>query len=775
MLKRTLKNKKNEESVLNKNIEVFDGDSEKNIDNHKVSDSHYHKKDIFEKISRICIYLLTFLLPLFFVPSALIELGQAKMLILTLFVTISTISLGVSIIYSGVVNILSRWIYIPAIFISLITLLSSIFSNSYRGSIIGMSLETDSWYIISLLVLLVVIISCTINTKGRIVMLLSLLWSGFAVTAIFQLLRFVFEAIGLKSVVGFLSLGGLFSLTTLNTIGSWGDFGIFSGFILISLAITLDSVLLKKKTNRFFWIGYSLSLILTIITSFIVFGFGKSSINGGVQILFPIISVVGFFALIFAISQLIRRYQNRHDDSIKFPLASLIVMSFGILFMIFPVSINQHVNSVLNVPMESMLNVRPDMIETSHIAKEILSSSFKNSLIGYGTHGFFMARNNFRLESVNLSELWNSDFQFGFGYLPTILINNGILGLLSWLSLIFILLFFGLRLWIKNKNMDHSLRYILSWVLISYTALWLLMIINVPSASIVILTFLMTGILLAILKIEGVFTETRLDFSKGRARGVIGVLIVLFVLIAMVYVSINWMNRVRAYTYSVKSMQLVYAKDASIDTVPKAIDLLNKAMSIYPSDVYSRAINNLAMIQVNYDFSSKSQNGSSIGNEKPKLATSTLEYLNLALSSGQVGVNLNPNDFRNWIQFGSTLQAIALLTEENKAADGALQTFVQSVSLSSKHPLPYYMLANLYLLAGDLKNAKISVEQAIKLKSNFEEAGKIYNKILEGESKSGVSKVDLTESATSTVTTTSTSTKGVLKPKSKGATSSKKK
>lgn len=768
MLKRTLRKNTKQETSSNDGAEFLN--QEKLVTREK-SPIIYHRKKIFGQISLVCMYLLAFLLPLFFIPSSSAELGQSKIAILVLLVSISVVSLGISIIYSGVVNLMSKWVYIPMLSISLITFLSSFFSNSYRGGLIGVGLETDSWYFISLLLLLVVVIATSVNTKKRIITMLSLMWVGFAISGVYQIIRFIFSLFKIDAVNNFLSLGGLFPSSVLNTVGSWGDLGIFSGFVLLSLAITLDTMPLKKNTYKIFWPIFSVVLLFSSITSFILFGFGKTMANGGgINILFSLISIISFFALLFSLFQLVRRYKNRTDDSIKFPLASLIIVAFGIIFMIFPVTINQNVNSWIGVPNESMLNLRPDMIETGHITNKVLGSSFKNALIGYGTHGFYIARNNFRLESVNLSDLWNSDFQFGFGYIPTILVNNGVLGLLSWLSLVLILLFFGVRLLFGKKHVDHSTTYILSWVIISYVFLWFLMFVNVPNSSIIILTFIITGLLLSIMIIEGVFGGIQFDFSKGRARGVIGVLAVLFVIVLLVSTAFVWINRVRAYTYSVKSMQMVYAKDANISTVPKAIMLLNKAMLIYPSDIYSRAINNLALVQVNYDFSSNSENKSFANNEKPKLATSTMEYLNLALSSGQAAANSNPNDFRNWLQFGSTLQTIALLTGENKAADGALQTFVQSANLAPKHPLPYYTLANLYLLAGDLKTAKTSIEQAITLKSNFEEAGAIYNKILEGESKSIAPKVDLEKA-----TTTATSTKSIIKPKAIKKPSSKKK
>ena len=46
-------------------------------------------------------------------------------------------------------------------------------------------------------------------------------------------------------------------------------------------------------------------------------------------------------------------------------------------------------------------------------------------------------------------------FQFGVGYIPTVLINNGILGMLAWLSFLIVLFFLGIKTLLKKEKHDE--------------------------------------------------------------------------------------------------------------------------------------------------------------------------------------------------------------------------------------------------------------------------------------------------------------------------------
>lgn len=773
MLKR-LSKKEEKKSVDNvsKDIVFKDNDTkDNNIKEEIAKDDSSKKIKLFNSIAKYSIYILIALLPIFFLPTSLIELGQVKIGLLLLSVIVTSISLGLSAIYSGGIKLISKKVLIPVILISFLTFISSIFSTSYKDGLLGLGNEIDSWFLISIFLIATILTASVVNTRERIFTAFSLFWASFGIASLFQLFRLLAAAFKIETISTLLSLGGLFDLTELNTVGTWADFGIVAGFSALSLAITLDMVPLKKLVKNTAWFIFSISALMAFIASSIVIGSGIDQLTNSSQFIIPSMSIVGLVALFFAIFQLIKRRkeQKTEGNSIKFPIASFILICLGIITLASPLAINQKINSSIGIPNESVLNIRPGFSDTYQVSKAVVGSSIKNSLIGVGPHGFYIAWNKYRPAYINDLDLWSTDYQFGVGYLPTNIINNGILGFLSWIVGLIILFVFGIKLIFRHEEKDSSAVYTNMVVVSSALLLWINAIINISGSMVVILTFIITGLLLSSLVLDKKINVNKYSFegiikNKILRRSILKNKVFAFVIIILIILLLSftamWVERMRSQVYSIKAMHMIYAKNVDISVVPKAMELLKKAFDIYPSDVYARSINNLALVQISYDISSDptGQNTESLQKgELVQMSPSTSAYMDVAITSGKSSVDANPNDFRNLLQFGSTMQTVALLTGDQDSGKLALQSFMQAENLARNHPLPLYSIANLYALAGDKNSAKIVLEQTLKIKPNFTEASDLYQKILQDISTPVVIQPKATSTkATSTKTTVTT-------------------
>lgn len=731
----------------------------------------------FDAIVKYSTYVFIALLPLLFLPTSSILLGQVKIGLAILYVVITAISLSVSAFYSGRVALISKKVLIPVVLISFVTFLSSVFSTSYVGGLIGTGTEIDSWFLVSIFLVISIFVPSIVNTKEKIFTALSVFWISFGLSSLFQIIRFLASGLKWEGISNFLSLGGVFVSPVLNTVGTWGDLGLVAGVSALSLAITLDMIPLKKSLKNMFWFLFSMSALISFIASSIFIGSGIDQLTNGSRLIVPSMSVVGLLALCFAVFQLrhkrreakelkISRISETSGTSeettsreknptqknslpIKFPIASFILIVLGLIVIISPLAINQKINSWIDVPNESVLNIRPGISDTYLVSKSVISSSFKNALLGVGPHGFYIAWNQYRPDYINKLNLWNSDYQFGVGYLLTTIVNNGILGFLLWVLSLTALFVAGVISLLRRHRIkagvekDLMSTYIMIVTFLSTLLLWSDMKLNTSGSTVVILTFIFTGLMLSSLVVnkkinrrEYLFNEDLGEdkfLSKAMLKKKAGVMIVVLLLILMLYSTFTWIQRTRAQFYSTKAMLMVYAKNADISVVPKAMFLLQKAFDIHHSDIYTKGINNLALVQVNYDFSSDpaNQDIKALQNGKQiKLSSSTAAYLEAAVSSSRVGVELNPNDFRNFLQFGSTMQTVSLLTTDPNAAKLALQSFSQAIKMVPNHPLPLYSLANLYVLAGDKESAKAVLTQTLKVKPNFNEASDLYQRIL---------------------------------------------
>ena len=665
---------------------------------------------------------------MFFLPTALIDLSQFKIGVFLLAVTVLVTSLGMSAIYSGHMKLVNKKVLIPAVLIILFTLLSAFLSTSYRGGFIGLGLEMDSWYMISALVFSVILIASVVDTKEKVFKSISLFWIGFGATSLFQLLRVLAVLFKLDKISNVLSLGGLFNASSINTIGTWADFGIVAGVSALSLAMTIDMVSIKKTAKRFFWGLFVLFALITAIASSITIGSGIDQLTNGSNLTIPFATIVGLIALIFAVIQLTHRYQEKESSTTRFPTANFVLVCIGVIFMISPVFINQYIYSKVGVPAESIVNVRPGFSDTYTVAKSTLGSSIKNSLIGVGPHGFYISWNQFKPNYVNNLDIWNKDYQFGVGYLPTILIENGIITFIAWLLFLIVILYFGVKSVLSQKESESSL-YQVTVTFASALLLWINMLVNASGSAVIILTFMITGLLLSSLIIDKKISTSDYLFSGSRAKGVLSVLGTISIIVVSFCFAFIWVERTYSYYYSSEAMQMIYSDKATINTVPESLNLLQKAYNLYQSDVYAKGINNLSLVKINYDVSSDPENQNTQPGQPIHMSSSTAEYLNSAISSSYVGVMINPNDFRNYLQYGSTMQTAALLTGDATYGKQALNSFLTATNLAKTNPLPLYSLGTLYVLAGDKDSAKVALEQALKLKPNFTEASQLYQKL----------------------------------------------
>ena len=800
------------------------------------------KIKLFDSIAKYSIYVLVALLPIFFLPTPTLALDQAKIGLLILSVSAATVSSVLSSLYSGRIQIISKKVLIPAIVISAFTFLSSLLSTSYRGGLIGLGTELDSWYVISLLLLLVVLVASIVNTKERIFTALSLFWAGFGVASLFQIVRMLAVLFKSDLLIAVFNFGGIFTDSSVNTIGTWTDFSIIAGVSALSLGIILDMSYLdglKAAFRKAFWLLFAIFATMSFISSSILIGSGIDQLTNGSQLVFPSMTFVGIIALVFALSRLFcknkiiknnkkagSRAESKSKElaedgvaenekavgserdgliTINLPVASLILIILGIIVMISPLALNQKINHLVGVPDESVVNIRPGISDTYIVSKAVLRSSIKNALVGVGPHGFGIAWNKYRPDYVNKLDLWNTEYPSGVGYLMTIIVNNGILGFLLWAISLGALFIVGFLSLVGRRNKEKKAgkdipNYMGVVTILSALLLWASIKIENPSSAVLILTFIFTGLLIGSLvsdkklqmidvSLDGLmFKRDRAgdnmsdsendsknenkNKDKGISKKKIAKIIFIAFTLVILCLAFTWVQRTRAQIYSTEAVQMIYAKNANISMVPKALDLLQKAYDIYPADVYARSINNLAIVKLNYDISSdpENQNLQALqAGQQIHMSSSTSAYLALAISSGKAALNANPNDFRNLVQFGSTLQSAALITGDQEAGNLALQAFLQAVNLAPNHPLPLYSLANLYVLSGDKTSAKIVLEQTIKIKPDFVEATEMYQKLLIDESASSTSTPAVSSSPKAS------STPATISPKPSVATSTKSK
>src|SRR5262249_21614228 len=97
---------------------------------------------------------------------------------------------------------------------------------------------------------------------------------------------------------------------------------------------------------------------------------------------------------------------------------------------------------------------------------------------------------------VNATNAWNVEFSYGFGLLPTLLVEQGVLGALLWI-IFFIFLGIIVVRSLRHLPEDPSARFLIISSSAASVFAWLVLILSKPGHVIAAYAFILTGIFIA--------------------------------------------------------------------------------------------------------------------------------------------------------------------------------------------------------------------------------------------------------------------------------------
>ena len=97
-------------------------------------------------------------------------------------------------------------------------------------------------------------------------------------------------------------------------------------------------------------------------------------------------------------------------------------------------------------------------------------------------------------------------------------------------------------------------------------------------------------------------------------------------------------------------------------------------------------------------------------------------WANSASVAASVALELDPNDYRNWIQLGDIKVFRALFEQNPDLIAEAINAYDKARSLAPQSPVPHFLSAQAAYLQGDFLFARTEVEKAIDLKPDYYDA-----------------------------------------------------
>ena len=472
--------------------------------------------------------------PFFWIPSELFPLDYSKALLIIVALTAIMCLLGMSflkgswfvrprglILYGGTAVLLSG-------------LLSALVSPTIYKSVLGQGFEPTTFLTILVLIGSAYAALSVVKHDRQAAGILKAISISAIVVGLFQVVRFALPFLFAKTY---------FAVPTSTIIGSWFDLG-----LLMALALTLIlasfSIRGAKKTKiqkaafvicllflalvnaPFIWYALIIVCVVLAIASLKIGkhihvhhaeegahhaghseGHGVAGDNKGIRKFFSKFSPWTLVTVVIAIVFLFV------GSSIVNPLTSKFLG-----FNDSDVSINR---SAIRLPWQMSLQLITPIVKDSPV-------------FGPGPNRFTYEYLLRKPTSVNLTPQYGIEFNSAYGYIPTVMLTQGIVGMLAWLLLLVAVVLLVIKALRIAPAAEPQRRPILLSVAAANIFLWVTLIVFVPTYPILFIAFVMLGVLVAVT--QGNMDESMASmrkFANTALHAGAGFLIILFVIMGL--------------------------------------------------------------------------------------------------------------------------------------------------------------------------------------------------------------------------------------------------
>jgi len=651
-----------------------------------------------DRIAFYALGVVIFLLPFFFIPATSFPFQLAKVALITTGVLVAFFFWIIGRIKHGSFSVPWSPLFASLIAIPIIAILSTLFSGHISNSFLGQGIEIGTSGFILISTLFVLLLSELYSSKEKIFYAYAAFIIGFFIVALFQLLRLAFGA-------QFLVLGN-FSGTTANLIGKWNDLGIYAG---LGILLSLMSLELLELSKLFKWILYVAIVIGFFFTTLTDFYLNLYFISIPGTVLIGAIALI-IFVHVFFLGRFSRNKlavpETSPVQAEKMPVASLLVIVLSIIFVLAGNQISSRLNGYFNI---TNTDTRPSWQATMHVGWQTVKSGFEPALFGVGPNRFGEQWLVYKPSGTNITDFWNTEFAFGIGYIPSMLVTTGILGILSWIVFLVFFVWAGFKA-AFSKIKDHFSFFLLLSSFIAALYLWIIDLLYIPSVVTLGLTFVFTGLFFASLIRERLvpvktvqpFRTQRVGFSS------------MFVMVILLIGTIVW-----AYTAEAQVVSVVYTQKAleslSSNDLDQAQQYLLKSISLDSHQDY--VYQYLAQIALSHF----NQTASDTTLSKDSMQNALQGYLSFGLAAANQAIAIDSSNYENYVVRGNVYAVVVPLGQANAYAS-AKADYMKAIALSPNDPSLYLDLANLELANKNVSGATTDINQALQLKPNYLDA-----------------------------------------------------
>lgn len=640
--------------------------------------------EFFNKLSFTTLLGTVFLSLFFFIPFVPVTLDASKGFLVSVGMTLAVFFWLIARLGEGKFSIPKDRLILFAAVIPLVFLCASLFSSSKYVSLFGSGFEMGTFGSMLIMFILFFLSSIYFQSEKRIWYFYILLFVGAGILAVFELFNMF---VGFSGFAPNLLAG----ISSGNLVGSWNDFALLFGLIILISVFTLEFVKSKKPF-------YILQIFLIVAGIFFL-----AIIN--VPLVWLLVGL--FSAIIFVYSISIQqagvKIIHGETEKKKFPFVALIVVFVCFTFLVGSNSISGFISKYISV---SNIDIRPSITTTSQIAWKAIKH---NPLFGTGPNTFVIDWALWQPKAIAQTIFWNVDFASGFSSLATFVVTTGIIGLIAWL--LFLVTFFvrgirSLRVALQNPLSN----YFVMTTLITSIYCWISFILYTPNVIMLTLAFASSGILIGILASRQTIpmrTFSFLNDPRNSFFSILGLMVLMIVTLSTTYI------------YAEKFASIIYFSKGSVSTgtlesLSRSEKMLTNALVLDKNDVYYRTLSQVYIGEIRALLEDKTISEDIMKSNIQKL-------VNAAEGSATSAISQNPKQYINYVNLGNIYSSLAPLGVE-KSYESAVTAYDKALTMAPNNPSIILARASLEFANKKNDEAKKFIQQALDLKVNYTDA-----------------------------------------------------
>lgn len=567
--------------------------------------------------------------------------------------------------------------------LGLVSLVSTLFASSFGFAFQGAALEIYSSWFFWLVLIATFLTSVFFQSAKQVFRWYSILFTSFALIFVFQIFHLFYPAATKWSHL----VGGAGNL-----LGSWSDLGFFFGFITLSLFLILEFFDLSS------WRHGRLILGLLVAASLLGTAFT------GMIFAWWILAIIAL--ILFIQSFISHPVSSSLSSPLKRPSAILLLIS--VLFLIFAYSQN-----ILNEPLAKwyqatniqLNDARPSWGATWSIFNQTLKEDQAHFWLGAGPNGFAEQWAKHRPLPPGPDPFADFEFESGFSFLTTQVVNLGVVGVLAWLTFLLLLCWTIVASW-RSSAVDPTVKAGIKLISFGVIYLWISLAITLPGSALIVLTFLMTGILIGFLTSQNLISSYRFVFSRQAISGSLSVILIVALLIVgllnfyfLARNSFAWWR----YGSIVEGISQGQSAEASLGQ-------LLSLRQIHHNEIFDRFVITTANARI-LELTRSDLPADAL---RANLQT----VISVAIEVAERSISSHPDNYANWLALGSIYETLVPFKVE-RALESAEQAYLQVAKLNPRSGGVMMNLVRLYSSSGDTAKARSTVEKILEIQPFF--------------------------------------------------------